>query len=212
MRANRSDSHRRDFNPIDIWRKLWSQWPALLCMLLLLAGRSSLADHYIVPSGSMEPTLVPGDRVVADKTAYGVRLPFIRLALSAGETPRAGEVAIFDSPADGQRLIKRIVAVPGDRVEMHNGLLAINHELLADSSGQPVEVFGARRARLDLRHGGGPDIQPHRVPEGRVLVLGDARGNSRDSRFFGLVDIDDLYARAIGVFFRKDEGFVWRPL
>ena len=87
-----------------------SNWPVLVCVLVVLAGRSSLADHYIVPSGSMEPTLVPGDRVLVDKMSFGIRLPFSEIVIIEGETPRAGEVVIFDSPEDGVRLIKRVVA------------------------------------------------------------------------------------------------------
>jgi len=188
-----------------------SNWPIFVCVLVVLAGRSSLADHYIVPSGSMEPTLVPGDRVLVDKMSYGLRLPFTQIVLVPGEPARAGDVVIFDSPEDGVRLIKRVVAVAGDRVELRSGRLRVNGVWLSDS-GTLEEHFDSTAARISLEHGGGMDFGPTTVPAGRLLVLGDSRGNSRDSRYFGFVDADELYARATRVFYRSDDGFVWLPL
>jgi signal peptidase I len=75
-----------------------------------------------------------------------------------------------------------------------------------------VEVYGERQARLGLDMGGGPDIAPTRIPPGKVLVLGDHRGASADGRHFGLVDADAIYARALGVYWRSGDGFVWESL
>lgn len=182
----------------------------LVIVGLVVAGRSSLADHYVVPSGSMEPTLIPGDRVFVDKAAYGLRLPLTGIVIRNGDTPRAGDVVIFDSPEDGTRLIKRVVAVSGEHVELRSGHLRVEGRALADPLAVDTERFADREVRLDLRHGGGPDLAPTRVPDGHVLVLGDARGNSHDSRYFGFVAIEGLYARAEGIFYRS--GFVWLPL
>jgi signal peptidase I len=189
-----------------------SNWPALICMLVVLAGRSSLADHYIVPSGSMEPTLVPGDRVLVDKMSFGIRLPFSEIVLVPGESPQAGEVVIFDSPGDGIRLIKRVVAVAGDRVELRDGRLEINGQNLSVAAAAAEERFPAGPARISLAYGGGRDFGPTSIPEGHLMVLGDSRGNSRDSRYFGFVRVSELYARATRVFYRSDDGFVWLPL
>lgn len=186
-----------------------SNWPALLCVLVVLAGRSSVADHYIVPSGSMEPTLVPGDRVLVDKMSFGVRLPFSEIVLLPGEMPQAGDVVIFDSPEDGTRLIKRVVALEGDRVALRGGHLEVNGQPLADGG---EEHFSRGPVRISLEHGGGLDFPPTTVPDGHLMVLGDSRGNSRDSRYFGFVEMDDLYARAKRVFYRSGDGFVWLPL
>lgn len=184
----------------------------LLVLLIVMAARSSLADHYVVPSGSMEPTLLPGDRVLVDKRAYGLRLPFTDFALTERARPEAGDVVIFDSPHDGTRLIKRVVAVAGDRVSLREGRLAVNGRTLEDPAQPWVERFGDHRVTLDLTHGGGPDIAPTSVPAGHVMVLGDSRGQSSDSRYFGFVNADTLYARALRVFHRDREGFVWRRL
>jgi signal peptidase I len=183
----------------------------LAFLFLVMMGRSSIADHYLVPSGSMEPTLVPGDRVFVDKTAYGVRVPFTSLVVADRDEPVAGDVVIFDSPEDGTRLIKRVVAVAGQSVSLRSGHLSIDGQPLG-SPEEMREQFAAGEARLQLEFGGGPDFGPQIVPEAHVLVLGDSRGNSRDSRFFGFVRTGALYARAEGVFHRKGDGFVWLPL
>jgi signal peptidase I len=186
--------------------------PLLLVAVAILVARSSLADHYIIPSGSMEYTLLPGDHVLVDKLAYGARLPFLGWRLAEGEEPHRGEVVIFDSPEDGTRLIKRVVAVGGDRVSLRAGELRIDGRSFRRSERASVELFGEHEARLNLRHGGGLDIAPTLIPEGRVLVVGDARGNSRDGRFFGLIPQETIYGRAKAVIYRTGEGLVWRPL
>lgn len=188
-----------------------SELPRLAAMVFLLfAARSTLADHYYVPSGSMEYTLMSGDRVLVDKRAYGLRVPFTGYKLAEGARVTRGEVVIFDSPRDGTRLIKRIVAVPGDRVELRNGQLAINGRPMARGDG--TEAFGARTAQLNLLTGGGPDVYVDGVPEGMLLAVGDHRGNSLDGRMFGWVAEEDVYGRAIAVYYRRGERFVWRRL
>jgi signal peptidase I len=180
-----------------------------IVLALVTTARSSLADHYYVPSGSMEYSLVPGDRVVVDKTAYGLRVPLTKIDLFGSRTPDRGEIAVFDSPEDGTRLIKRIVAVGGDIVSLAGGQLVINGHALGD---RELERFGGRQALLNLRDGGGPNIRELTVPHGMVLVLGDHRGNSRDGRYFGVIDEHELFGRAVGIYYRRGEGFVWKPL
>ena len=184
--------------------------PLLVMLLLLFAARDSLANHYQVPSGSMQPTLQPGDRVVVDMGAYGLRLPFTDVQLLAGQAPQRGDVAIFDSPADGTRLIKRVVAVAGDRVQLHDGYLSINEQPLRQAVAR--ELFGNKQVQLDLQDGGGPDINGITIPAGKLLVVGDHRGNSFDGRFFGLVDADTVYGKAVAVYWRRGEGPEWRRL
>lgn len=192
----------------------WMKEARSLLVLLLLLGlaRTSFANHYQVPSGSMEPTLYPGDRIVVDMTAYGVRVPFTELQLLHRGRPQRGEVVVFKSPADGTRLVKRVVAVGGDRVQLIDGRLRINGAALASPQAPDVEVFGARQVRLGLDMGGGSDIGRATIPEGQLLVLGDHRGNSADGRVFGLVDAGAVYARALGVYWRTGEGPVWKRL
>lgn len=184
--------------------------PLAVMLLLLCAARDTLANHYQVPRGSMQPTLQPGDRVAVDMRAYGVRLPFTGLQLLATGTPQRGDVAVFDSPADGTRLIKRVVAVGGDHVALQAGYLSINGHLLR--AGIAREVFEGKPVQLDLDAGGGPDIPGFTLPAGKLLVMGDHRGNSFDGRFFGLVDTDKVYGKALAVYWRRGEGPEWQRL
>jgi signal peptidase I len=186
--------------------------PILLALVLVTAARSSLADHYYVPSGSMENTLFAGDRVVVDKTAYGWRIPYTKIDLVEGARVMPGEVAVFDSPADGVLLIKRIVAVGGQVVSVHDGHLFVDGKALTPSVLGTDELFGSRIAKLNLADGGGPAIDELTIPAGKFLAMGDHRGNSLDGRYFGLVDERELYGRAVAVYFRKGDGFVWKPL
>ena len=203
--------------PVDQRSKL-SQWmrgelPQILLLLLLMgAARDSLANHYRVPSGSMEYTLQVGDRVAVDMRAYGLRLPFTDLELMGTGAPQRGDIALFDSPRDGVRLIKRVAAVAGDRVDLVAGRLSINGVPMATLDGDDTEVFRSHRATLNLGYGGGPDIHGLVVPAGQVLMLGDARGNSMDGRFFGLVPARSLFGRAVAVYYRRDEGLGWNKL
>jgi signal peptidase I len=195
------------------WKRLRREYgPLLLMLLLLTVTRTSFANHYGVPSGSMEPTLMPGDHVVVDMSAYGVRIPFTGIDIAARGAPQRGDVVIFKSPRDGTRLIKRVVAVAGDEVALRDGRLSIDGVALASADLPDIERFGPRDVALDLDAGGGPDIARLTIPPGKVLVLGDHRGNSLDGRYFGLLDADAVYARAIGVFWRSGEGPVWKPL
>lgn len=186
--------------------------PLLVLLLLLGTARASFANHYQVPSGSMQPTLQLGDRVLVDMSAYGLRIPFTRHVLVARGTPQPGEVAVFASPVDGTRLIKRVVAVGGDKVQLLDGRLAINGRVLAADAAGDAEHFGSRLARLDLADGGGPDIISATVPDGHVLVLGDHRGRSADGRWFGFVEADAIYGRAIAVYWRRGQGLGWTRL
>lgn len=199
--------------PERAWRWLRSELPQIVLMLVLLAAaRDSFANHYYVPSGSMEHTLEIGDRVAVDMRAYGVRLPFTEVRLIATGKPERGDIAVFDSPQDGTRLIKRVAAVAGDEVELIDGRLSVNGVALEAIDATDTEVFRNHRATLNLSHGGGPDIHGLTVPDGQVLMLGDARGNSIDGRFFGLVPVGELYGRAVAIYYRRGEGFSWHRL
>ena len=191
--------------------KWWISELVSLAIVLaaVTAARSSLADHYYVPSGSMEYSLMPGDRVIVNKMSYGLRIPLTKIDIIGSSTPTRGEIAVFDSPEDGTtRLIKRIVAIGGDHVVVDNGQLSINGQPLGDRT---VEHFGERDALLNLRSGGGDDFD-ETVPPGMVLAMGDHRGNSNDGRKFGLIDERELFGRAIAIYYRRGDGFTWMPL
>ena len=193
--------------------RVFRDWiPSLVLISLMLIARSTLADHYYVPSGSMEHALIPGDHVVVNKSAYGLRVPFTNQVIALQENPERGEVVIFDSPDNGVRLIKRVVAVGGDVVAVRNGRVSINGQSLTTPDNPSVEYYGSREVRLNLVDGGGPDLPATRIPAGQVLVLGDHRGNSRDGRFFGTVPVQALYGRATAVVLRQNDGLLWQVL
>ena len=185
--------------------------PLLAVVALLFVTRTSFANHYVVPSGSMEGTLVPGDRVVVDMSAYGLRVPYTTIVLVERDRPQPGDVVLLPSPADGTRLIKRVVAVGGDHVVFRQGHLMLNGRPAALDERGLVEQIGRQRVPVKLTSGGGPDVELV-VPPGHVYVVGDHRGNSLDSRVFGLVPENSVYARALGVYWRSGEGPVWKDL
>ena len=172
-------------------------------------ARASLADHYRVPSGSMEPNVHVGDHIVVSKAAYGLRLPLTETYLLHYGRPARGDVVVIEPPdaeskhatesdVVGAVLLKRVVAVEGDLVEVRDGHVRID--------GRP-----ATEHTLSLDYGGGPDLGPIRVPAGKVLLLGDNRGNSRDGRTFGFVDREQVLGRAFAVVAR-DGHVAYEPL
>jgi signal peptidase I len=180
-----------------------------LVMLAVVAAsmataRTSLADHYVVPSGSMLPTVEPEDHVLVDKLAYGVRVPLLDRFVARFAGPSRGDVVVLRSPEDGRVLLKRVVAVPGDRVSVVDGALVIDGRAIpiVTHGGEELERLGAGEHPITLADGGGPDFGPIHVPDGQYLVLGDHRGDSRDGRYFGLVDRDAIFGRVEGVIAR----------
>jgi signal peptidase I len=185
---------------------------AMVFIAAVGAARSSVADHYFVPTGSMIPTVEVGDRVVVNKLAYGMRVPFAERPLVSWSGPRAGDVVVLDSPEDGVTLLKRVVAVPGDVVEVHQGQLWIN------SVPVPIQHEGAglrealgRGHALQLTRGGGMDFGPVQVGADQYLVMGDNRGESHDGRAFGLVHRQAIFGKALSVWMRQGE-LCWHRL
>lgn len=106
------------------WRK--DIRPLLIMAIVMFSIRSSLADWNDVPTGSMKPTLVEGDRIFVNKLAYDLKVPFTTWHLAEWGNPQRGDIAVFYSPHDGMRLVKRVIGLPGDTVEMRNEQLFLN--------------------------------------------------------------------------------------
>jgi signal peptidase I len=175
-----------------------------VAIAVVVTARTSLADHYVVPSGSMLPTVQIDDHVLVDKIAYGVHVPLLdKYALHLG-APEHGDIVVLKSPEDGRTLLKRVVAVPGDRVTVVDGVVTIDgrEAPIVDRDGGEVEELGHHEHPVSLAYGGGPDYGPLIVPAGQYLVMGDNRGDSRDGRTFGLVVGDAILGRVEGVFLR----------
>src|SRR5215467_10419452 len=117
--------------PVDFKGKLKRWWvkeirPLLILAAVLFAVRSSLADWNDVPSGSMKPTILEGDRVYVNKLAYDLKIPFTTVHVAEWSNPQRGQIVVFFSPKDGTRLIKRVIGVPGDTIELRDDGLIIN--------------------------------------------------------------------------------------
>ncbi len=174
---------------------------ALLAVVVVLSARTSLADHYHVPTGSMEPSVEVGDRVVVNKLAYGVRLPILgEVAAFAG--PEGGDVVVLESPEDGVTLLKRVVATPGQTVQVRRGRLWLDDEVVPvhGERGRWTEDLGGEAHALRLQHGGGPDLGPVTLGVDDYLVMGDNRGNSKDGRSFGFVGRRAIKGEVLGVY------------
>lgn len=217
--------------------KLGSLWRdyrgAMLFLLLMLGFRSAWADWVTVPTGSMNPTIVEGDRVLVDKHAFGLRIPFTRIHLTAGENPARGDIVVFDSPVDGISLVKRVVGVPGDIIALEGEQLIVNGHAARYSTGDASELRWLRPATaaqdpLLLREAGigkphavlilpgraaRRSFAPLVVPDGMYFMMGDNRDNSADSRYFGLVPRSDIIGRATRVIvsLNPDRYYVPRP-
>src|SRR6266516_7711521 len=106
------------------WRK--EIRPLLVLALILFSLRSSLADWNDVPTGSMRPTILEGDRVFVNKLAYDLKAPFTTWHVAEWSHPQCGDIVVFFSPHDGKRLVKRVVGLPGDTIELRNNALVLN--------------------------------------------------------------------------------------
>lgn len=189
----------------------------LIALLIATSFKSAIADWYVVPTGSMNPTILEGDRIFANKLAYDLKVPYTTFHLASWDNPGRGEIVVFLSPTDGTRLVKRVVAVPGDTIAMLNNRLFINGEPLnydlsdrknidPDLSGDGDKQFysedltGHRHmtmimpGRLAMR-----SFAPVAVPEHHYFMMGDNRDNSADSRYFGFVERSAILGRASAV-------------
>lgn len=200
-------------------QRLYREWLKPLALVLLIGTplRSAVVDWNWVPSGSMKPTIVEGDLVLVNKLAYDLKVPFTTRHLAEWGHPDRGDIVVCFSPEDGTRLVKRVVGLPGDTVELRHDVLVINgvaqtyavqnpapylrdifedpHPVVAvESLGATDHLVLALPGRRALR-----SFAPYTVPAGSYFLMGDSRDNSNDSRFFGPVPRHAIVGRASGV-------------
>ena len=200
----------------------------LLFMLLFGVFRTAVADWNPIPSGSMRPNLLEGDVVLVNRLAYNVKVPLTDVVIARTGEPQRGDVVTFSSPTDGTRLIKRILALPGDRVEMRNERLVINgvesqysleetvQEATAEGRFDALrmdEVVDGRRHRIQVlpQRVVMRDFGPVTVPPDAYLMLGDNRDNSADSSTIGFVPRHLLIGRAERILVSADYQGNWMP-
>jgi signal peptidase I len=216
--------------PEVLMRELLRNNRGLLAFLLCFGlFRTALADWNPIPSGSMRPTLLEGDVVLVNRVAYDLKVPLTHYSVLRTGEPQRADIVTFYSPVDGARLIKRLVGLPGDRLEMRNEQLYINGAPAGISGASEVtETLGAgpvAALRATERLGGREhaiqvlpglrarrDFGPLTVPAGSYFFLGDNRDNSADSRYIGFVPRELLIGRAHHILVSADIKGHWRPL
>jgi len=198
--------------------------------LIVFSIRSSIADWNDVPTGSMKPTILEGDRVFINKLAYDLKVPFTTWHLVQWSNPQRGDIVVFYSPHDGTRLVKRVVGLPGETIELRNEQLVINgnpvdyepldsaipeqlsegerqHSLFATERlpAHPHAVMAIPSVAAKRTFG------PVSVPDGQYFVMGDNRDNSFDSRYFGPVERNRIVGKATRVVLSIDKSHYWFP-
>lgn len=203
----------------------------ILFLMLFGVFRTAVADWNPIPSASMRPNLVEGDVVFVNRLAYNLKVPLTDIVLQHTGEPQRGDIVTFSSPLDGTRLIKRIIALPGDTVAMRDEQLIINGQAAQysalDTVAETIAAVGQLQAQRVSEQGVG-QAQAHRiqllpqlparrdfatvtVPAGHYMMLGDNRDNSADSRYFGFVPRELLIGKAERILVSADIQDAWQP-
>lgn len=210
----------------------WKEWRTfLLFVLILFSFRSTIADWSHVPTGSMKPTLMEGDRILVDKLAYDLRFPFLHWRLKTWGDPEVGDIVIFPSPETEELYVKRVIGIPGDTIAMNNNRLIINGKALRYKLEEQnivnvlnqadQENFIVEEEQLDDRPHSIMKSRHYRsvassfstltIPSESYMVLGDNRDNSKDSRFIGFIDRERIRGRATKVIISLNSDDYWLP-
>ena len=180
----------------------WLKYSAL-SILALIVTKATLVEAFFIPSASMMPTLQEKDYILVPKFLYGLRLPLLDDVLLGWRAPKRGDIVVFrrdtqrgsEAPG-GKTLVKRVVALEGDIIEILDGQVYLNGIALAEPY-----THGSDSGRAGYHFG------PYRVPKDKVFVLGDNRDNSEDSRFWTdpFVSTTHILGRAVIVYWSAAE-------
>jgi len=170
---------------------------AVIAIILALFIRTFVVQAFKIPSGSMEPTLLIGDHILVNKFIYGIKMPFTRIGLIPISEPDRDDVIVFIYPVDpGKDFIKRVIGLPGDRIEIIEKRIFINGKPYDDRYGSYTEISGKEGGiSLEKAHFG-----PVIVPEKHLFVMGDNRNHSYDSRFWGFVPQKSVKGKAFIIY------------
>jgi len=198
-------------------KNLWKNNKSFIVFIsLMLVFRSAIADWNDVPTGSMKPTIVEGDRIIIDKLAYDINIPFIYQSIVKLADPKVNDIIIFESKAADKRLVKRVIGVPGDLVQMINNKLFINGEAADYQSinhylKQETIAKSSHKIQISNKHSPLTNFSPVVVPKDHYLVLGDNRNNSADSRVIGFVPRSEIIGKSNKVAFSLDYDNYFLP-
>ncbi len=181
-------------------KSFWLEWRGfLLFIILMVFFRSVIADWNTVPTGSMKPTIVEGDRIWVNKLAYDVKIPWTNIGLYQLGSPERGDIVVFNSPTDGTRLVKRLIGMPGDIVSLRNNVLFINDQQVhyqaitqtSNTAAQLIESLNDKQPHTIQLVAPWPHTMSSfgsvRIPDNHYWMMGDNRDESADSRVFGYV-------------------------
>ncbi|TMO82795.1 signal peptidase I [Pseudoalteromonas spongiae] len=193
----------------------------ILFISLMCVFRSAVADWYTVPTGSMLPTIQLGDRITVNKMAYDLRVPFSSISVYEIAEPERGDIVVFESKAANERLIKRIIGLPGDRIAMLDDVVFLNGKALPYKVTRQSDGKVITEEKIDeISHivnidKNAPEFLSSfsevEVPKESYLVLGDNRRNSSDSRVYGFVPRSELRGKAYHVVFSSDYDNYYIP-
>lgn len=172
----------------------------IIALLLALFIRTFVVQAFKIPSGSMLPTLQIGDHLLVNKFIYGIKLPFSGQTLVPISQPDRGDVVVFRFPKDPSiDYIKRVIGVPGDKIEIKNKEIYLNDKKAKDSHSYFTnsQILPAGASPRD-------NLGSFVVPEGKIFVMGDNRDNSYDSRFWGFVDHKAVLGQAFILYWSWD--------
>ncbi len=178
--------------------RAWSilRWAGTVLFVVLLA-RTFIGEASVVPTGSMESTILIGDHIFLAKALYGPEIPFTRWRLPALRSVRRGDIIAFHYPKDPSvTFLKRVVAVGGDRIEIRNDALYLNGRVT-------IEPY-VEHTRRGLAAGYRENMRPLLVPSGHMFVLGDNRDGSEDSRYFGPVPLANVVGEPLFIYWSYD--------
>jgi len=175
-----------------------------IAVVLALFIRTFVVQAFKIPSGSMKPTLLVGDHILVNKFIYGIKIPLTDKTLISLSRPKRGDVIVFKYPLDTKKdYIKRVIGLPGDRIELSNKELIVNGRIAEDP-----------HAKYSL-HGNLRNFGPVVVPDDHLFVMGDNRDESSDSRVWGFVPISYLKGKAFLIYWSWDSikfGLRWSRL